>query len=594
MNTSKVRLWLGPLFVLIVFGLFNLKQKVVQDHKIEQMDKALGFTLKETSKELNLKHIHHKNIVHKNFSRISKWFEFLGASVTVADFNNDGFQDVFLNDSSPKNEHALFINNRHGQFENKTHQFKMDQMSFPYPPTKIVAFDCNNDGYQDLFVLSNCPQLLINHKGEYFEDFTAQSGLKGKCSAYGFAANVFDYDKDGNLDIIWGSYLANDFMFQGENLPGILPDNFLDSKNDAKIFFMKGDGGCHFSDKSNLIPKSKLHGWFFDIGVLDIFKNGNQDLWIASDYGINNLLRFESVTTGWKDESNLVDKPSISRTNMGVIFSDVDHQKTSSTFITSIFQHREKVYGNLLFDYNKISNEFQERGHDSNISSCGWAWGSQFIDLNNDSWDDLVVVNGLFGDGTKKSYWYNLSVLDAAGRKYMGDIKNWPSTDNFDLDGGQRDCIFLNQKDKKPFMDVTNSTVFDLDRKNGRGIAYIDVNNDGIYSLIVANQNDVSHVYQVTPTNPYKWIGLSLSGFKNNSFAYGAKVFWKLSDGSESFKEMRPIQGFMSQNDPRFRLAFPPDLSITELSIIWLDGEKQILDLKSLKMNQYNPIVKRH
>lgn len=390
-----------------------------------------------------------------------------------------------------------------------------------------------------------------------------------------------------------GPYFSSDFITSDKDIAGILPENFTDSTNNARITLLKGDGKCHFTDKSKLIPQTKMHGWFFDIGIQDIFQNGNQDIWISSDYGLNQVLKFESATTGWKDESELIAKALISRNGMGVVFSDIKHDKKSNIYASSIFQNREKLFGNQAWEYDKSKNEFIEFSHEQNIASCGWAWGAQFIDFNMDSWDDLAVVNGMFGDGTKKTYWYNLSVLDAAGREHMNNVKNWPSMDKFDLDGGQRDCLLLNQGRGKPFIDVTSLTVFDQDKKNGRGISYIDINNDGAYSLIVANQDDISHTYKVIPSNPYSWIGLSLSGFKNNSFAYGAKVYWKLSDGSESFKEMRPVQGFVSQNDPRFRLGFPINLSISELYIVWLDGKKQILDLNALKMNQYNAIVEK-
>lgn len=202
MNRKKIQPWIGPLFVLIIFALFHYKNKVIKEQKIEQMNKVLGFTLKEISDEINLKHRHHKNIVHKNLNHLSQWLTAFGASVAVADINNDGYQDVFLNDSSPNSVHSLLVNTKSNHFEDQTKEFGLDKMSYPYAVTKSIFFDCNNDGYQDLFLLSQCPQLFINHDGKYFEDYSAKSGVQ-KCTMVGAAANVFDYDKDGNLDLIW-------------------------------------------------------------------------------------------------------------------------------------------------------------------------------------------------------------------------------------------------------------------------------------------------------------------------------------------------------------------------------------------------------
>jgi len=278
---------------------------------------------------------------------------------------------------------------------------------------------------------------------------------------------------------------------------------------------------------------------------------------------------------------------------MSVSVSNFDHQENVKVLVTNIFRQNEKLNGNLLWEYNKKNNSFSEFGKTVNVNECGWPWGSQFIDLNNDSWDDLLIVNGMYGKSTKPSYWYNLSVLDSSGRSFMGDYKNWPSDEKFELDGNQKDCIFLNQPTKKSFVNVSKYfDDFDKDKKNGRALAYLDMNNNGNLALIVANQNDEAKIYDIIPTNQFKWIGLELKTSLHNSFPIGSTVYWGLSDDNHSFKEMRPIAGYMSQNDPRFRLAFPIDKTLKYLKIKWLDGVEQNIDLKNVKMNSYNTILR--
>jgi len=314
----------------------------------------------------------------------------------------------------------------------------------------------------------------VNRQGKYFEDISKQSGLHKHCGLpIVMAANTFDYDKDGNLDLIFGSYLANDPFDNDSNSSGIVPDNFNDSTNAAPIYLMKGDGQCHFVDKNELLPSAiKERGWFLDIGIADIFQANNQDLWFVTDYGISHPSKFISVDKGWKDESHLVDKPTKTRNSMGMNISDLFHKSINNFFLPNIFYPKEKVNGNLLWEYNKNQNQFYENARSYNAHSCGWTWGSQLVDLNNDSWDDIVITNGMFGDGkSSKSYWYSLSVLDSSGRPFMSNTKNWPDMKSFDLNGGEKDCLFINKGKGNGFLDVSEATDFDGDLKNGRGVA---------------------------------------------------------------------------------------------------------------------------
>lgn len=597
MTFNSRRFWAGPMVVAIIFSLFYYNRKRLEHKQIQKLNEALGFTVKQIDDEVQFKHAHRNATAHPNFITIGPWIEAMGAGVTVADFNNDGFMDMLVTDSANSSPNdKLFINNRQGKFEDRTRQFKLDHITNNNGHTKIIAFDCNKDGFQDLLIqASSLTFLYINHQGKFFTDATTESGIPRKDANAVIASTAFDYDKDGNLDIIWGNYFANQPFLKGDNAQGILPDNFSDSKNAASITLMKGDGKCHFTDASNLLPENIFkRGWFIDIGIADIFQEGNQDIWMATDYGITHPLRFVSSNKGWVDESNLVNKPTKTRNSMGVNVSDLNHEGVNYFFLPNIYRWREKINGNLLWHYEKDSKKFIENARDQNIQTCGWAWGSQFIDLNNDTWDDLVVTNGMFGEGGSQNYWYSLSILDSSGRAFMSDYKNWPDMRGKDLDGAQRDCIFVNLGRGRGFVQVDSSSAFDADQKNGRGVAYLDMNNDGYYQLVVANQDSDAHMYKVMPIAKFDWIGIDLQTANHNSFNIGAKIFWKLSNGMSSFKEMRAIQGHASQNDPRFRLGFPKGQILTDLEVVWLDGKKEKIDIKQLSLNKYHTITRQN
>lgn len=581
----------GIAIIIFVFSSHYLYSRILSadspDMSIPANDS--GFRIREIGSEINVIHHHQSYKPAKQFKNVEPWISALGASVAISDVDNDGFQDIFLNDSSSQNNHTLLINNQNGRFENLTSRYLLDKMTYPRAITRSIFIDCNKDNYPDLFLLSECPQLFVNHQGKYFEDYTVKSGIQ-KCSNVSFASNVFDYDKDGNLDIIWGSYFSADIFSDAPVESGIMPENFIDSKNNATLTLMKGDGQCHFQDKSSDLPKEDLRGWYLSIGIQDITQSNKSDIWITSDNGIDQILFQDNDLKNWTNEFTMVDTPSRSKNGMGVIFSDISHQHSTFAYTSNIYQKNEKVSGNLLWEFNKEGYNFKEQSSKYNVVDCGWSWGSQFVDLNMDSWDDLVVLNGFFGDGTKKSYWYTLSVLDNSNRKIMSNHKNWPDMASFELQGGQQDCLFVNNGKDGKFQKISPQFDFDRDKKNGRGVAYIDINNDGHYSLVATNQDDLVRVYEVTPTNPHSWIGLSLFGIESNISGFGAKIYWKLSDGNSSYKELRPTNGFSSQSDPRFLLGFNKDVSLKEMLIIWPSGIKQKLNIEDLKMDNYNTV----
>jgi len=170
----------------------------------------------------------------------------MGAGVTVADINQDGFEDIILNDSSTDHRDILYINNQNGKFIDKTLEYGLTKNLPSKGHSKIIAFDCNNDGYPDLLIQADSPILLKNVEGKYFENITAKSGLGDSQSHVVTSGNAFDYDKDGNLDLIWGSYFKNDPYYQGVNSDGLLPDNFSEFKKSQFNFFKKGRWSMSF------------------------------------------------------------------------------------------------------------------------------------------------------------------------------------------------------------------------------------------------------------------------------------------------------------------------------------------------------------
>ena len=165
-----------------------------------------GIRFEEVGEKSGVRAVHRTRRFTGKHADVLRMFTSGGAAAAVADYNNDGFDDIFMLDSDTGRPHHLFRNDGDGSF---TDVAKQAGVSGGNRPDMICAdalwFDYDNDGLEDLLIARFGTPILYRNSGHgKFEDVTAASGLADFGNT--IAVIAFDYDNDGLLDLLFGDY----------------------------------------------------------------------------------------------------------------------------------------------------------------------------------------------------------------------------------------------------------------------------------------------------------------------------------------------------------------------------------------------------
>src|SRR5260370_3184940 len=198
---------------------------------------AAKIRFEEIASKAHAQPTHHPRVFPGKNGDVLRMFTSGGAAVAVGDYDNDGFDDLFVTDSDNGRKSHLYHNNGNLTFTEVTDKAGV---GVPNDPQSIVAdalwFDYDNDGWVDLLVARfGTPILYHNEHNGTFKNVTAGSGLNKFGNT--IAAIAFDYDSHCKLDLIFGNY------FKPENLldlktPHVLPNDLDNAVN--------GGGGPRF------------------------------------------------------------------------------------------------------------------------------------------------------------------------------------------------------------------------------------------------------------------------------------------------------------------------------------------------------------
>ena len=327
--------------------------------------------------------------------------------ISIGDVNGDGLDDFFLC-QEPGLPNRLFIQQKDGKALELSKEWGVDWIE---DSRSSVIADFDNDGDQDLAVACYGMVVIANNNNQRgFEPVTV---LRTSWSTSSLAAA--DYDNDGLIDLYVCAYVNED---NGDSI-GTGSNEFVyhDAENGAANTLFKNTtkdtGNLSFIDVTEQVGLNINNSrWSFAASWEDYDNDGDQDLYVANDYGRNNLYNNDKGKfTDLASETNSEDSAS----GMSVSWADYDRDGNMDLYVSNMFS----AAGNRITNQKQFKNStqqsvrerfrrfargntllrntgqiFQDTSLSAGVNMGRWAWGSNFIDFNNDTFPDLIVANG--------------------------------------------------------------------------------------------------------------------------------------------------------------------------------------------------------
>ncbi len=448
----------------------------------------------------------------------------LGGGIAVADFNGNGYPDVFVTggEGFPNN---LYYNQGDGTFDTNpvvNGQIQGENCSV------AAAADFNNNGWPDIYVACKWADnhLFENQEGEGFEDVipdalqhNVECCVQNRTDALAWA----DLTGNGYLDLYMGIFHASADMEDPDNLDRIMLNN--------------GDGT--WTNAAEAMDPEKLFGQALAVVLTDLTGNGRPDIYLVNDKLYGNYL-FSNDGPGCEGWcfSDISEETGtdLSVYGMGIAVGDVNRNGLWDLYFSSIDEQH------LLYGVSDDPLEFEEDA-DSPLNHFGVGWSTIFSDFNNNGWEDafLAVGSGPFSD-----------------------------TDDTDQ--------LLRNLEDGSFEVATEGSGLDTDQPT-QSAARIDLQRDGRTDLVLHhwNQTPGYALYRNTSGDPGNWMGFRLQGGGGvNRDAIGTRVIVETEDGGVQRRELRAGEARGVSHDRVLHFGLG-EVTSADVTIRWPDGLEQDL-----------------
>ncbi len=455
------------------------------------------------------------------------------AGGAVGDFDNDGWQDVYVVTGGVGGiPDRLFMNNGDGTFTDDAAAWGLTDV---HSGKGVSVADFNNDGWQDIYVTSAGPvfdddtgqhRLYKNNGDGTFTNIAAAAGVNftSTSSEDGFGSAWADYDLDGDLDMFVGGFENNNegnVLFRNNG-----DETFTNVTVDAELF------------PNPLTPDHRG----FAPRFMDVDGDRYPELLLVSDFGTSIYWKNDGdgTFTKWTTESGMGEEEN----GMGQCIGDFNRDGLMDWYVCSIYRPSIGWTGNKLYltqpdaTYTEISNS-------AGVHDGGYGWASIGLDMDHDGWTDIVETNG--GNGA--------------------------------LFSNEQSYLWLNNGDNT-FDEVAVATGFDNDEQ-GRGMVALDYDADGDQDIMIFSNNGPLQFFRndLSGTDIH-WFRLFLDNGGSTTIppqGIGSLVY--VTAGGITQVDM--IDGgdhFCSHSELSAHFGLGAETMIDELRVEWTDGSVTIIN----------------
>jgi hypothetical protein len=429
--------------------------------------------------------------------------ETMGPGVAFIDYDNDGWQDIFIVNGTawpghpgPVTTPHLYHNNHDGTFTDVT---KKAGLAVPLYGMGVAVGDYDNDGWDDLYVTTYGQNHLFrnNHNGT-FTDVTRRAGLTTPPEFSASAAWV-DYNRDGHLDLLVANYVdwspAKDryCSMDGKTKSYCTPETYPG----ASVRLWRNNGNGTFTDVTKKAGLYDATSKSLGIAVLDANQDGWPDFAISNDTQPNKLYinnRNGTFTEQGVAAGIAYSDDGLARAGMGIDAADYDRSGYPGLLITNFSNQMLSLYQN---QHNGLFVDTAPSSEVGRSSLLTLGFGCFFFDYDLDGWPDFYVADGHLDDSIERIQ----QRIRFAEPPHLYHNLAGKGFDDVAAQMGQS---------------------FDAPRI-ARGAAYGDINNDGAPDILIAANNGPAALFLNQGTTN-RSLRIKLIGTKSNRDGIGAVV----------------------------------------------------------------------
>jgi hypothetical protein len=510
------------------------------------------------------------DFVHVNGAIGEKFLpETMGGGVAFLDFDRDGDADLLFVNSTywpgrdavgPAPTMALYQNDGRGYFQNVTVQAGLD-VSF-YGMGVAVA-DYDGDGWTDVFLTAVGPNHLFRNRNGVFEAVTAIAGVAGGEQEWSSSAGFFDYDNDGDLDLLVTNYvrwsseidIKLDYRLTGvgraygppQNYEGTFPYLYRNN-GDGTFTDVSAVSGIQIKNPSTGLPMAKS----LALALMDIDRDSHIDVFIAND--TVQKFFFHNQGGGTFEEVGEL---------YGLAYGP-DGKATGAMGVDVGFFHNDTDIGFLIGNFaNEMTSVYLSQDDPT-------FYVDDAIGVGIGAPSRLALTFGLF-----------LFDYDLDGRLDMLQANGHIETEIQKMDPSQHyrqaAQLFWNAgaSHVPSFVLADAASVGDLSQEIvGRGAAFADIDSDGDLDVVLTQIAGSPLLLRNDQTQGHHWLRVKLVGKGGNRDAIGAWI--ELTAGSVvQRRQVMPTRSYLSQVELPVTFGLGQSDRIDVLKVTWPDGSQQ-------------------